>query len=82
MSRYSNISVVRTEDGSRYQEITRYPEIPEDEKDSPFWDRFLIIAAANPKLPFNSLYPTLGVQLRIPAYPEDVVNSFNDINNG
>ena len=43
---------------------------------------YWIIAAANPKLPFNSLYPTLGVQLRIPAYPEDVINSFNDINNG
>ena len=43
---------------------------------------YWIIAAANPKLPFNSLYPTLGVQLRIPAYPENVVNSFNDINNG
>ena len=100
MSRYSNIPVVRTEDGRRYQEVTRYPEIPEDENDTYVittygdrldlladqyyrdWSLYWIIAAANPKLPFNSLYPTLGVQLRIPAYPEDVINSFNDINNG
>ena len=34
MSRYSNIPVVRTEDGRRYQEVTRYPEIPEDENDT------------------------------------------------
>jgi hypothetical protein len=45
------------------------------------WSLYWIIAAANPSLPFNSLYPTLGVQIRIPAYPEDVINSFNSINN-
>ena len=46
------------------------------------WSLYWIIAAANPNLPFDSLYPILGVQLRIPAYPEDVINSFNNINNG
>ena len=46
------------------------------------WTLYWIIAAANPSLPFSSIYPTLGVQIRIPAYPEDVMNSFNNISNG
>ena len=100
MRRYSNIETYRTEDGKRYQGVTRYPEIPEDENDIYVittdgdrldiladryykdWSLYWIIAAANPNLPFDSLYPILGVQLRIPAYPEDVINSFNNINNG
>ena len=45
------------------------------------WSLYWMIAAANPSLPFNSLYPTLGAQIRIPADPEDVINSFNSINN-
>tara|TARA_R110000744_G_scaffold76396_1_gene151375 strand:- start:445 stop:747 length:303 start_codon:yes stop_codon:yes gene_type:complete len=46
------------------------------------WRLYWIIAAANPSLPSDSLYPTLGVQIRIPGSPEDVINSFNNINNG
>ena len=46
------------------------------------WSLYWIIAAANPSLPSDSLYPTLGVQIRIPGSPEDVINSFNNINNG
>lgn len=46
------------------------------------WRLYWIIASANPSLPSNSLYPTLGVQIRIPGNPEDVINSFNNINNG
>jgi hypothetical protein len=100
MRRYSNIETYRTEDSKRYQGVTRYPEIPEDENDIYVittdgdrldllanqyykdWSLYWIIAAANPNLPFDSIYPILGVQLRIPANPEDVINSFNSINNG
>lgn len=45
------------------------------------WSLYWIIASANPKLPFDSLYPTLGVQLRIPSDPESIINSFNNLNN-
>lgn len=43
---------------------------------------YWIISAANPDLPLNSLFPTPGAQLRIPANIEQIINSFNNINNG
>jgi len=64
--------------------VTTYGDRLDLLADQYYKDRILywMIAAANPSLPFNSLYPTLGVQIRIPAYPEDVMNGFNNINNG
>jgi hypothetical protein len=43
---------------------------------------YWIISAANPDLPLNSLFPTPGAQLRLPASPEQIINSFNNLNNG
>lgn len=39
-----------------------------------------IIAAANPQVTFGSLIIPDGIQLRIPAYPTSVINTYNVIN--
>lgn len=39
-----------------------------------------IISIANPDLPNDSLYPTLGFQLRIPSDINQVLNDFEQLN--
>ena len=39
-----------------------------------------IIPAANPKLPFNSLYPPLGVQIRIPIELTEILSDYKLLN--
>ena len=39
-----------------------------------------IIAIANPQVTFGSLIIPEGIQLRIPAYPANVLNNYNVIN--
>ena len=64
---------VYTADGDRLDKLAlEYYRDP-----SLYW----IILAANPTLPFSTLYPTLGVQIRIPADPTNVINKYNLINN-
>jgi hypothetical protein len=40
-----------------------------------------IISIANPDLPNDSLYPTLGFQLRIPSNINKVLDDFEQLNN-
>ena len=39
-----------------------------------------ILLVANPDLPNDSLYPTIGYQLRIPQDISDIINSYNTLN--
>lgn len=39
-----------------------------------------IISVANPELPNDSLYPTLGFQLRIPSNVSQILSDFEKIN--
>ena len=39
-----------------------------------------VIAAANPQVTFGSLIIPDGIQLRIPAYPTSVINTYTIIN--
>ena len=45
--------------------------------DSSLW---WVISIANPDIPNDSLYPTLGFQLRIPGNLEKILNDFADLN--
>ena len=40
-----------------------------------------LFAVANPDLPNDSLYPTLGFQLRIPSNIAQILNDFEQLNN-
>ena len=46
-------------------------------KDSTLW---WILSVANPDLPNDSLYPTLGFQLRIPSNITQILRDFNQLN--
>lgn len=46
-------------------------------KDPTYW---WILLVANPDLPNDSLYPTLGFQLRIPQDLTSIMNAFNELN--
>jgi phage tail protein X len=46
--------------------------------DSTLW---WILSTANPDLPNDSLYPTLGYQLRIPTDINQILNDFEQLNN-
>jgi hypothetical protein len=46
-------------------------------KDVTLW---WLIAAANPDLPKDSLYPPLGYQLRIPIFSLDLIRELENIN--
>lgn len=46
-------------------------------KDSSLW---WIIQIANPDLPNDSLYPTLGFQLRIPSNINQILTDFENLN--
>jgi len=45
--------------------------------DSTLW---WVLLVANPDLPNDSLYPTIGYQLRIPQDISDIINSYNALN--
>lgn len=45
--------------------------------DSSLW---WVISVANPELPNDSLYPTLGFQLRIPGNLEKILSDFSNLN--
>ena len=47
-------------------------------KDPTLW---WILSVANPDLPNDSLYPTLGYQLRIPSDINQILNDFDQLNN-
>jgi hypothetical protein len=47
-------------------------------QDSSLW---WIIASAN-SLPGDSIYPPIGIQLRIPTNLQTILNSYNIVNNG
>lgn len=99
MNRYSEITKYKTDTGTTYLGITRYPEIPYSENDIYIYctegDRldnlafqyygdatlYWVIAAANPTLIYNLMYPVIGAQVRIPLPVDSVLNSFNSINN-
>jgi hypothetical protein len=40
-----------------------------------------ILSTANPDLPNDSLYPTLGYQLRVPSDINQILNDFDQLNN-
>jgi len=40
-----------------------------------------VLSVANPDLPNDSLYPTLGFQLRIPINIAQILNDFEQLNN-
>lgn len=43
---------------------------------------YWLILAANPNLSYKLLYPVLGAQIRIPFPVDDILNSYNRLNNG
>jgi phage tail protein X len=43
---------------------------------------YWIIGAANPELALNTMFPPLGSQIRIPTDVDNIIISFNNINNG
>ena len=47
-------------------------------KDPTLW---WVLSVANPDLPNDSLYPTLGYQLRIPSDINQILNDFDQLNN-
>jgi hypothetical protein len=63
---------VYTEQGDRFDVLAQ-----QYFQDSSLW---WIIAAANPQITFGSLIIPEGVQLRIPAYPANILNNYNVIN--
>ena len=40
-----------------------------------------VLSIANPDLPNDSLYPTLGYQLRVPSDINQILNDFDQLNN-
>jgi hypothetical protein len=40
-----------------------------------------VLSVANPDLPNDSLYPTLGYQLRVPSDINQILNDFDQLNN-
>ena len=43
---------------------------------------YWIIGVANPELTLNTMFPPPGSQIRIPANIDNILNSFNNLNNG
>jgi hypothetical protein len=69
--RANDIYVITTE-GDRYDILaTDYYQ------DSTLW---WVISSANAEYPQNSLYPPVGVQLRIPSNLEAIIQSYNALN--
>jgi|TARA_R110000803_G_scaffold53487_1_gene109786 hypothetical protein len=63
---------VYTDEGDRFDILaqTYY-------SDSTLW---WIISIANPQLEQNSLYPPLGIQIRIPSDISGIINQYNQLN--
>jgi phage tail protein X len=68
----NDIYVIITE-GDRYDLLSN-----QYYNDSSLWK---IILLANPSLPQDTLFPPIGVQIRIPSDPYSFIISFNKINN-
>lgn len=68
----SDIYVI-TQDSDRYDMLANNYY-----KDKSLW---WIILTANPFLPQSSLYPPIGVQIRIPINITQIISSFNTLNN-
>ena len=90
MGRYTNRELLRTEKGKNYQATTKYPDVPLSFNDIFVYtdegDRFdilalwWIISVANPQLTQMSMYPPLGVQIRIPMDIGGVIDQYNQFN--
>lgn len=63
---------VTSTDGDRWEVLAK-----QYYGDSTLW---WIISIANDSLPQNSLYITPGIQIRIPANPEVILQRFRDLN--
>ena len=63
---------VYTQQGDRFDVLAR-----QYYQDSSLW---WVIAISNPQITLGSLLIPSGLQLRIPAFPSDVVNEYNTIN--
>jgi phage tail protein X len=63
---------VYTQQGDRFDVLAR-----QYYQDSSLW---WVIAISNPQITLGSLLIPSGLQLRIPAFPSDVVNEYKTIN--
>lgn len=63
---------VITTEGDRYDVLAR-----QYYDDSSLW---WIISTANAEYPQNSLYPPIGIQLRIPANVDRIIKAYNNLN--
>ena len=63
---------VYTQQGDRFDVLAR-----QYYQDSSLW---WVIAIGNPQITLGSLLIPSGLQLRIPAFPSDVINEYNTIN--
>jgi phage tail protein X len=63
---------VYTQQGDRFDVLAR-----QYYQDSSLW---WVIAIGNPQITLGSLLIPSGLQLRIPAFPTNVVNAYNTIN--
>ena len=89
MGRYSNILTKYSVTGKKYNETVKYPNIPLS-----FGDRFDILALAyyndptlwwvisiaNPQFNQGSMFPPLGVQIRIPGNIGAIINEYQQLN--
>lgn len=70
----NDLYVITTE-GDRYDLLARNYY----KGDSSLWR---VISIANPSLPQDTIFPPIGIQIRIPADPYTVIENFNRLNNG
>lgn len=63
---------VYTQQGDRFDVLAR-----QYYQDSSLW---WVIAIGNPQITLGSLLIPSGLQLRIPAFPSNVINAYNTIN--
>jgi phage tail protein X len=68
---FNDIYVVTTE-GDRYDRLAQ-----QYYKDSSLW---WVISSANATLSQNSLFPPIGIQIRIPSDLEAILEAYNDLN--
>ena len=73
MDRYNNNPIIQTVPSVQYPKVTKYQFY----KDPTLW---WVLSVANPDLPNDSLYPTLGFQLRIPGNLPQILRDFNQLN--
>ena len=85
MGRYTDITnlVVRT--GQRFKATTFYPDIPLGFDDIYVYtdegDKFGLKYQTYPQFNQGSMFPPLGVQIRIPSNVGSIVNQYNALNN-